>query len=411
MKVRSVTPLKDGMNSIAAEALWDKVELFAGYAFNKSHSVEYALISWWSMWVKTFYPQAFFAASLSIQDKEERLAPLVIDAKTAGINVRPPDINISTTRIELAPTGDLVAPFQAVKGISDTSAAALVELRTKLGGTFTSPSQLDAEPQKAATGWPKVRINATVRSALDRVGALHSIAGGLDPLHPDRLKDRLELLPGFTVEAVKATRSITPDRAAQLKLLSLVGETRTCEGCSLAGKPHAMPSIGKTPKFMVVFDGPSFEEERAGKMLQGKTAAILKAAFKDAGLSPEDGYYTSLVKATKNGKGYANEQLNGCRRFIEGELEILKPPVILVLGTNAFKHFAPGLKGGMIDFAGKVIYDSKLDASIVIGINPAQVLFDEAKVKYLEEACRQLSELVVSGTIKPTVGTAEGAML
>jgi DNA polymerase-3 subunit alpha len=384
------------MDESRAGLLWDKIEVFAGYAFNKSHSVEYSLISYWTMWAKTYYPAEFFAACMSVQDKEERLAPLVIDAKTAGISVLPPTINVSTTRIEIDAAGNLVAPFQAIKGISDKVGEALVRLRSALGGAFTDPKQLEPEAQKAVAGWTKVKINAAHREALDKVGAFYALTGGLEPLHVDRLKDRLQLMPGFTVEAVKADRSITADRAIQLKLIDVLGKTRTCEGCSLKGGVHVMPRMGKTPKFMAIFDGPTFEEERAGKMLEGKTSDFVKAALKDVGLSPDDGYYTSMVKSPKAGKGYTNEQLNGCFTYVQQEIEILKPPIILLLGTNAFRAFATGLKGGMVDFAGKVIYDPKLDASIVVGINPAQVLFDDRKVTLLQEACRQVAELVKS---------------
>lgn len=379
-----------GMDEERATALWDKIEVFAGYAFNKSHSVEYSLISYWTMWVKTYYAAEFFAACMTIQDKEERLAPLVLDAKSNGISVLPPDINTSTGRIEIDASGNLIAPFQAVKGISEKVATAIMQVRDLVGGKFTALADLDRQKEL----FPRVVVNSRHRENLDKVGAFYPITGGLEPLHADRLKDRLELMAGFTVEAVKADRSITNDRVVQLKLVSLLGKTHTCEGCSLKGGVHAMPRMGKSPKFMAVFDGPNFQEERAKKMLEGDAASFLKAALKDAGLTPDDGYYTALVKSPKTGKGFTNEQINGCSQYLKQEIEILKPPVILVLGSNALRYFAPALKGSMVDFAGKVIYDPRIDASIVVGINPAQVFFDMSKAKLLGDACEQVASLV-----------------
>ena len=72
---------KSGMTELSAGMLWDKIEGFAGYAFNKSHSVEYSIVSYWTMWVKVRYPAEFFAAAMTVVDKEEKLTGLVIDAR------------------------------------------------------------------------------------------------------------------------------------------------------------------------------------------------------------------------------------------------------------------------------------------------------------------------------------------
>src|SRR5690606_31309120 len=105
---------------------------------------------------------------------------------------------------------------------------------------------------------------------LKRVGAFASIEPGTPaPMSVERLKDRIELMPGFTVDAVKADRGLNDDRLNKLKIISLVEETRACDACSLKGEPHPTPSIGTSPKFMMVFDSPNWQEAKAGKMLAG----------------------------------------------------------------------------------------------------------------------------------------------
>jgi DNA polymerase-3 subunit alpha len=377
-----------------ATALWDKIEVFAGYAFNLSHSVEYSLISFLTMWVKVHYPAEFYAASMSIQDDNDRLAPLVMDARNKGINVLPPDVNGSLERIVIRSDKELLAPFQAIKGISENVANAIVKTREFVGGTFTDlPKQLEGEAQKAA-GLPRAVVNSAHREKLDKVGAFYTVLGGKPPLDPTRLKDRLELMPGYTVESVKASRGIPTERAVTLKLLETIGQTRTCDKCSLKGGVHVMPRLGHTPKFMAIFDAPTYQEERAGKMLEGDGALFLKEALKEAGLTPNDGYYTSLIKSPKIGKGISNEQILGCSPYLAKEIEILKPPVILVLGSNTMRHLLPSIKGSMNDFAGKVVYNPDLDASIVIGINPLQVLFDDKKAVILQQVCEQVASLM-----------------
>lgn len=381
-----------GMSVLVAESLWKTIEGFAAYAFNRSHSVEYSVISWWGMWLKTYYPAEFYAAAMSVIDNEDKLTPLVMDARSKGIQVLPPDINGSTNRIEIRSDTELLAPFQAVKGISEDSAKAITELRTLVGG-FTSRAHAEEMIEKHKYGR---KFNSRARDRLETVGGFFSTDGGLPPMDTKRLKDRLENMPGFTVDAVKAERGITNDAPAISRIIRLVEETKGCTGCTLKGTKHAAPRMGKTPKFMVVFDSPTWQEEKAGKMLEGDGAAYLKAALKDAGLSANDGYWTALVKATKakGQKMLTNEQINGCSGYLTREIEILKPPVIVAMGSNAVRFLAPDFKGNPADLVGKVVFDPKLDASIVFGINPAQIAFDPSKVTLLQTVCATISELV-----------------
>ena len=380
-----------GMPRDQAARLWEKIEVFAGYAFNKSHSVEYVIISWWTMWVKVYYPAEFYAASMTIVDKEDKLAGLTLDARAKGITVMPPDINESTEFITIKDDTTLYAPFQAIKGISSVSAKVIVDLRQELGRPFMGKADLEAQLTARKLG---AKCNSAAREKLEKVGAFVSTDGGIPPLHPDRLKDRLEFMPGFTVDAVKADRRLTAERLAVLEIAKLSGETRVCDKCSLKGRAHPLPVFGKTPKFMAVFDCPSWQDEKAGQMLSGDVGNVLKLTIKNAGMTPNDGYYTSLVKSPKDGKMLANEQINGCSEYLKREIALLKPPVILALGSNAIRFFCPGVKGAPGELVGKSVYDPKIDATIVFGLNPAQVLFDGSKVKPLEDACRKVAELI-----------------
>ena len=190
MKVKSITPLNDGMEKRVAEKYWEDLAGFAAYSFNKSHSVEYTLISWITMWLKVYYPAEFYAAAMTVIEKEEQLAGLVSDAQGRKLQVLPPDLNKSSGRIEIEGEDKLYAPFQAVKGISSNVAAAIVKLREHAGGRFTLGSvgnilQLEPAVQKSVLG--RTVVNSKHRETLGRVGAFYSITGeGLAPTHPSR---------------------------------------------------------------------------------------------------------------------------------------------------------------------------------------------------------------------------------
>lgn len=393
MKVKSVKVLNDGMGEGDAKMLWDKVLGYASYSFNKSHSVEYAIISYWTMWLKVRYTAEFYAASMTIVDKEEKLSSLVTDAQKWGMQVLPPDINHSTDRIEIIGEKVLYAPFQAVKGISEKVAGYIMEAKKARIRPFESASQFEAQLAALGIGG---KVNKAHRERLEKVGAFADCERNpKGALHPDRLKDRIELMPGFTVDVVKADRAISADRLTLLELTRIAEDCRTCSNCSLAGNPHPLPRIGKTPKVMIVQDYPSWQDEREGRLLAGDGGAVLIAALKEAGISNQDFYITSLVKSAKpkGVKVLANEMVNGCSDWLRKEIDVLKPPVIFAVGAAAAKFFAPSVKNAS-ELVGKVIFDPKLDASIVFGINPIRVVMNPADVTLLRNSVQRVADLL-----------------
>lgn len=126
-----------GMPNHYAEELWAKIELYASYSFNKSHSVEYSIISMWTMWLKVRYPIEFIAASLTVasdkggDDRDTKVMGLVKVARELAIEVMPPDINRSTGRFEIADDKTLYAPFQAIKGVSENTTGVILAARAK----------------------------------------------------------------------------------------------------------------------------------------------------------------------------------------------------------------------------------------------------------------------------------------
>jgi DNA polymerase-3 subunit alpha len=381
---------KSSMDPGIAGDLFDKIEAFAGYGFNRSHAVEYSVISYWTMWVRVRYPAEYFAACLSIVG-EDKLTSLITDAREYGIELLPPDINLSSDRFTIPDDKHLLAPFSSVKGISENTARRIVELREKNGGKFTDVDHFEKVCKEVGS-----KVNVKVRGNLELVGALASITpGSAGPRDMTRRKDQIELMPGLIVDTVKADRSTdTKEPFLRAKIIHIIQEYRGCSACDLASQPHPAIRMGGNVKFMVVSDCPTWQEEKADKFLEGDAAECVKRAIKAAGLRPGDGYFTSLVKAKKNDKFLTNGQINGCSGFFDRELELIKPPIIIALGSGAIKRLLPGLKGSTAELAGKVVYDPKLDASIVCGINAQQVHFDASKQDILDDIFRKVADIL-----------------
>lgn len=369
-----------------AGALFDKIEGFAGYGFNKSHSVEYTLISYQSMWLKTNYPVEFFAAALTLMD-EDKLPGIIRDASRFGIDVSMPDINISTDRFEIATDVRLVIPFQRIKGISGNTTGAILEARK--AGPFKNKADFIARVEKR-------RCNVRHQDALDKVGAFSRIEPGQVPAtDPSRIRDLIELIPGLITANVPVNRDLDMGKEAKNDIGALAAEYRERHGPggTSDGMP-VKPSFGRTARFMLVQDCPGSQEEEIGMMgwSQSVNAVIDAMAVHD--LAREDAYWTALVKRTKAEKQLTADEIATYAPYLQREIEILKPPVIVLLGSSVVRQFFPDFKGKASDQAGKVVYSKELDANIVIGFSPGEIYFSPDKQKNMEDVFHSVVDLL-----------------
>jgi DNA polymerase-3 subunit alpha len=120
---------KMGHTKDEACVLFDEIEKFAGYGFNKSHAVAYATMSWRTAYIKAHYPVEFYSAIMRFEaDDSARLAEAIADAASQGIVVRGPDINLS--RVNFAPRdGKVMFGLAGIKGIGEAAAEAIVKLQ------------------------------------------------------------------------------------------------------------------------------------------------------------------------------------------------------------------------------------------------------------------------------------------
>ena len=128
---------KRGIDGSVAEHIFDLMEKFAGYGFNKSHSAAYALIAYQTAWLKAHYPAEFMAAVLSSDmDNTDKVIGFVAEAERMQLNVLPPDINRGHYMFTVAPDGAIIYGLGAVKGVGQAAAEHIVEER-RLGGDYT----------------------------------------------------------------------------------------------------------------------------------------------------------------------------------------------------------------------------------------------------------------------------------
>jgi DNA polymerase-3 subunit alpha len=168
--------LKKGYDPKVAVKLFDLMELFAGYGFNKSHSAAYALIAYHTAWLKAHHPAEFLAATLSSDmDDTDKVQIFWRDCLANGITVLPPDINTSAYRFE--PVADAATleglPPRTIRygmgAVKGTGQGAVEEiLRARQAGPFTSLFDFCRRIDRRA-------VNKRSIEALIRVGAFDAV--------------------------------------------------------------------------------------------------------------------------------------------------------------------------------------------------------------------------------------------
>ncbi|MCZ8258363.1 MAG: DNA polymerase III subunit alpha, partial [Polaromonas sp.] len=127
-----------GLSLEKADEVFDLMEKFAGYGFNKSHSAAYALLAYHTAWLKVHYTAEFFAANMTVEmDDTDKLKVLFGDAQKMGIQFESPDINRGEYRFEPISATSVRYGLGAIKGTGQQAIAAIVAAR-KEGGPFTS---------------------------------------------------------------------------------------------------------------------------------------------------------------------------------------------------------------------------------------------------------------------------------
>ncbi len=125
-----------GINEKKATKIFDLMEYFAGYGFNKSHSTAYAFLAYQTAYLKANYPKHFTAALLTIEAQNtEKLATYLAEARERGVRILAPDINRSELNFSVDKGEDAVRfGLTAIKGLGEGAIHAILEARTLLGG-------------------------------------------------------------------------------------------------------------------------------------------------------------------------------------------------------------------------------------------------------------------------------------
>jgi DNA polymerase-3 subunit alpha len=226
---------KQNIPAKQAGRIFELMEHFAGYGFNKSHSTAYALLAYQTAYLKANYPWHFAAALLTIEAQNtDKLALYLADCRERGVPVLPPDINESQLTFAVEPGKGVRFALAAIKGIGETAVAAIIAARVQLGGRIPALGALcevvdlrvvnkrvlealvkagacDAMGDAVGTHVRRARLFASIDAAVDQATRLQrdrslgqtQLFGGDEPdrgEHPPRARPLPQAAPWTEVE-------------------------------------------------------------------------------------------------------------------------------------------------------------------------------------------------------------------
>jgi DNA polymerase-3 subunit alpha len=179
---------RNDIAQVKADEVFDLMEKFAGYGFNKSHAAAYSVLAYQTAWLKVHHPAEFYAANMTIEaDNTDKLRVLMADAKLFGVSFEPPDVNRGSLRFEPIDERRVRYGLGAVKGTGQGAIEAIVAAREgegeragEGGGPFRSLFDFCVRVDRQ-------RVNKRVVEALVKAGAF-------DALQPDPNAGRAALL-------------------------------------------------------------------------------------------------------------------------------------------------------------------------------------------------------------------------
>jgi DNA polymerase III subunit alpha len=252
-----------GVDEAVATYIFDLMEKFAGYGFNKSHSAAYALVSYQTAWLKAHYPAAFMSAVLSADmDNTDKVVNLVEECRNMHLEVLPPDVNRSEYAFTVAGDATVVYGLGAVKGVGQGAIEGMLEERAANGpfrDLFDLCCRIDLRKANRRVLESLIRAGAFDRLSENRASLVAQLPEALQSAEQhlrDQAVGQVDLFGGGVAPVRSPDPVCVPEWSEEERL---AGEKETL-GLYLTGHPIAR-----------------YEEELA-RFVTGRIAEVIAAA-------------------------------------------------------------------------------------------------------------------------------------
>jgi DNA polymerase-3 subunit alpha len=417
-----------------ASSLFDDLQAYSRYSFNKSHAAAYTELALRQMWLKLNYPVEFIAALLKYpSDKEDKKAMYPLEADRLGVPILPPDINLSKEDVEIE-EDSIFLGFKSVKGLGKVAIDCIVKNRN--GGAYSSLEDFRERN-------PRDKINKSKVGALLRVGAFDMLGvnsksalenyeyvdqigkcreGKIKKVSMDMPEDlyrssqgytkdekeimRKELLPGVYHMDIKLELRMDVDVD---ELEAMREKIKVCEKCNLV-KYYHMPvpfDYGAHPKLLIIGEAPGEKELEEGMGFVGKAGKRLFSAFKKVGIKRSDLIVTNVYQCRPWDNKLPANPPEDCYGWLKKLIKLTRPGLVMAFGGTPKKFFT-GEKSGIQKLAGKITNevinygDGPLVVPVLWSIHPASMLYGNDPIK------KELWVLAFDQLTKIIKGRADG---
>ncbi|OTG82412.1 DNA polymerase III subunit alpha [Acinetobacter sp. ANC 4648] len=167
---------KKEIDEATANHIFDYMEKFAGYGFNKSHAAAYALVAYQTAWLKAYYPAEFLSAVLSSEmQNTDNVVFLIDDCRTNGLEVLPPSVNMSLYQFHASDENTIVYGLGAIKGVGEQAMQSVIDSREQAGpfkDLFDFCHRVDLKKINKRTLEALIRSGAFDCLGIDRAGLM-----------------------------------------------------------------------------------------------------------------------------------------------------------------------------------------------------------------------------------------------
>ncbi|MGN0550541.1 MAG: DNA polymerase III subunit alpha [Acutalibacteraceae bacterium] len=354
--------IRRGVDESTAVSIFKDMESFASYAFNKSHAAAYANISYKTAWMKCHYPKEYMAALLtSVLDNTNKLSAYTAECKRLGIEVLPPDVNVSTNGFTVS-GGDIRFGLMAIKNLGKAFIDEIVKERKN--GQFTSfynfCKRMHGKGMNSRAVESLIKCGALDGLNANRRQMLANLKTILDGLDQEKRKNMDGQLSFFDSEETASSGEPVLAPLEEFPMTELLAMEKEIAGMYLSGHPmkkyEAVCSSLKTDKILdIVGDENGSSKYRDGAKV--RVIAIISSV---------------KLKATKNNAMMAFVTLED----ISGSMEMLVFPQTLTEYGSLF------LEGNVIDIMATVSLREEEEAKLLCNqakIAPTQVRAGEEK--------------------------------
>jgi len=373
------------LSKTEAENFWEALQNHARYSFNKSHSVEYAMISYWCMWVKTYYPTEFICAVLTY-GADSKKEEIVEEAYRLGLNLILPKVNSETHPVRWKAKGrKLYIPFVEVKGIGEKtcwqintgkrngmlqffnkkqSANNTEQHKGSLGKVLKAIGAYGNKPEDDISKYFDFRTEANPRKQYPNLYRLFRGNLAIEDLDDALLARKVK--KNFIFKSEEKSRGYVQ-----------------CSKCGLRKNGTPSPMIAGRYNIMIV----ELYKPESKKNVK-KNIKILEDEFSKVDLKIEDFYRTHLIKCPieKSEEKYVEK----CSHLLLEEIRDIRPKVILSFGKITMKYFL-GRDDSITKLSGKTEWSEDFNAWIVPCVAPSAVIQNKENKIHFKNGIRNFA--------------------